>query len=302
MKLIPLPASGKIAKPGVYGLSMDEYHSDICVGPSISSSGLRTIESRTPAHFWATSCLNPDAEPQEDSEAFALGRAAHALLLEGGLADNFVVRPDRWADWRTSAAKDWRDEQIAAGKTVLLPSDLDAITGIAKSLAGHALIKAGILQGQVESSLIWQDGPTGVWLKSRPDVLPVADGVVVDLKSTTDASLEAVQRTIRTYGYAMQGALVGQGLEKVLGIKMSAFALVFVEKTSPYAVNVVEIDPDWLWYAGRQLRRAIDTFARCIESGDWPGFEGERVVYMPDWFRKRLESEAELGQLPEHAA
>lgn len=303
MKLRQIPASGKIAEAGVYSLTMEQYHSDICVRPSISSSGLRTIEAKTPAHFWSTSYLNPDAEVPEQSDHFAFGRAAHTLLLgESDFAERYVVRPDCWSDWRTKDAKAWREEQISVGRTVLTDSDIAAIRGVAASLEREPLIRSGLLQGQIETSLVWPDAPTGVFLKSRPDVLPVADGVVVDLKSTTDASPDAVQRAIMNHGYAMQGALVGQGLENVLGIRMSAFALVFIEKSAPFAVNVVEVDPEWISYAARQLRRATDRFARCVETGDWPGWEGERVVMMPSWFRQRLEIQAELGQLPEIAA
>ena len=56
---LPLPPSGKVSVPGVYALSMAEYHGDLCVGPSISSSGLRTIWSRSPAHYFHASPYNP---------------------------------------------------------------------------------------------------------------------------------------------------------------------------------------------------------------------------------------------------
>ena len=109
-------AGGKITEPGCYaGIPIELYHGDVTDGPGISSSGLRTIESKTPLHYWANSYLNPERLPQEAKEHFAFGHAAHTLLLsESGFKEKFVVRPEQWKDWRKDAAKIWRDEQVAA--------------------------------------------------------------------------------------------------------------------------------------------------------------------------------------------
>lgn len=302
-KLLTLAEGEKIAESGVWLIDIERYHSSCCVGPSISSSGLRTIESKTPAHYYATSYLNPNREPDEGSRALDFGKAAHTLLLgESGFREHFAIRPDEWSDWRTNAVKAWRDEQQQAGRTVLVPEDMETIRGMSRALSAHPLIQSGILQGDIERSLIWQDKDTGVWLKSRPDVLPVSDGVVVDLKTCAEASPEAVQRSILNHGYALQGALTGRALKRVLGIDMTAFVLVFVEKAAPYAVSVVEIDQDWIGFAGRQVQRAIDRFARCVETGHWPAYEDERVVMMPEWLRRRMEADAEVGMLPQESA
>ena len=303
--ITPIPWDGqKIGKPCVVdGMPIEFYHGASTLGPGISSSGLRTIESRSPAHYWAMSYLNQDRRPQPPKSHFDFGKAAHTLLLgEPGFREQFAIRPDEFPDYRTKAAQEWRAAQQLAGKTVLTVEDLEAIRGIAKSMEAHALIQSGILNGAVEQSIFWKDDPTGVWLRARPDVIPTADGVVADLKTTTDASPDEVRRTIDNNGYAMQGALIGAGMKAVMNMEMTDFVLVFVEKTAPYAVNVVPVDPEWIYWAARQIRRAIDTFARCIETGTWPAYEGERTVSMPEYRRKRLEAEAKHGLLPEIAA
>lgn len=283
---------------GIFALSIDQYHSDCCSGPSISSSGLRVIETKTPAHYWATSYLNPNREPDEPKEAFDFGRAAHVLLLgEAGFRNQFSVRPNKWSDWRTNDSKAWRDGERSAGRTVLTSDQIGTIQGMAASLAAHPLARE-LLRGHVEQSLIFRDKATGVFLKSRPDVLSTADHMVVDLKTTADASPEAVQRAVQNYAYDMQGALVGMAMRAVLEVEMTAFALVFLEKSAPYAVNVVEVDLDWIAYARRRLRRAINTFAKCISTGEFPGYEGERVIYMPEWMKKRMDQESDVGLLP----
>ncbi|MGB6080281.1 MAG: PD-(D/E)XK nuclease-like domain-containing protein [Xanthobacteraceae bacterium] len=295
---------GKIALPGCYsGIPIELYHGDLTEGPGVSSSGLRTIEAKSPAHYYATSYLNPDRLPEEPKDHFSFGKAAHTLLLgEDGFRDQFVTRPDEWDSWRTKASQEWKAAQIAAGRTVLNPQDVVAIRHIAKQLAADPLVQSGILQGKVEHSLIWQDKVTGVWLKSRPDVIPSADGVLVDLKTTADASPEAVVNSIKTYGYALQGALAGMGMEATLGVKMTDFVLVWIEKSAPFAVSISPVDPEWIYWARRQLRRAIDTFAKCVETNEWPGYSGEATAFMPTWLKKRFEEQAETGELPEEIA
>lgn len=291
----------KITKAGIYsGVPMEAYHSDICDGPSISSSGLRLLDSRSPAHYWAQSYLNPNRKPEEQKDAFDFGRAAHTLLLgESDFKKRYAVRPDEWSDWRTKDAKAWRDEMREAGRTVLVPDDLVAIRGMAASLARDPSIQAGLLQGHVERSIFWQDRKSGVWLKCRPDVIPVSDGIAGDIKTTTDASPDKIQRAVQSWGYDAQGALVGEAFRQVLGFEMTDFVLVWIEGDNPWAVNVSPVDPEWISYGARRNRRAIDKFAKCIEAGEWPAYPSEITTSMPDWLRKRVETETKFGLLPE---
>lgn len=303
MNVIPWDGQ-KISKPGIYsGVPMDAYHGDLCIGPSISSSGLRTIEAKTPLHYFADSYLNPDREPEDQKEALSFGKAAHTLLLgESGFRDQYAVRPDQWKDWRTKAAQAWKAEQEEAGRTILVPAHLAAIRGIAKSLESHPLVRQGILHGLVEHTIVCQDKTTGVWLKIRPDVVPQADGVLVDGKTTTDASPQAIQRTILNFGYPMQGALGTIVMKEALDVTITDFVLVFFEKETPHAVAVTAIDNEWLYWARRQVRRSIDKFARCVETGEWPGYEVESTTHMPQWLRTRFEDEDKHGLIPEMEA
>lgn len=304
MNVIPWDGK-KISKPGIYsGVSMESYHGDLCAGPSVSSSGLRMIEAKTPLHFFAGSYLNPNREPDEPKDHFSFGKAAHTLLLEGsaGFYDHFAVRPDTFNDWRTKASQAWRDEQIASGKTVILPQHLIAIEAIRDRLKAHPLVQQGVLDGLIEHTVVCKDEATGVWLKIRPDVVPQADGVLVDLKTTTDASPDAVRRTIANFGYPMQGALGTMVMKAALDVTITDFVLAFIEKDEPHAVAITAIDNEWIYWARRQVRRAIDTFARCIETGEWPGYEVEATTHMPDWLRKRFEEDDKHGLIPEVAA
>lgn len=311
--IVPVPwDKQKISADGLYAdIPIETYHGNICVGPSVSSSGLREINGKSPSHYWSTSYLNPEAEPREVSDALILGSAAHHLLFgEGKLLEKFAVRPAEFDSWRTKASKEWRAAQILEGRSVLTDSDLKIIRGMAKSLAAHPLInppdpsQQGLLNGLIETSLIWKDKETGVWLKSRPDAIPL-DSDIVDLKTAVDATARGCQTAIRENGLYMQMALVGMGMEAVLGRKAEQFnyTLVFVEKSPPYAVNIKPLDSWWIWAGRMKVRQALRRFADGVAKGEWPAYDDDTMTCSPpDWFRKQIETEIRDGTLKEEDA
>jgi hypothetical protein len=302
-----LPEGQKIAESGVWALSMAQYHSDICDGPSVSNSGLKTIWDESPAHYWCRSYLNPARiEETEERPHFSLGRAAHHLLFLGrkGFDEEFVTRPEQWSDWRSKDAKLWREAALADGKTVITDSELELIAGMARSLAAHPLVKAGVLDGYVERSLVWKD-QTGVWLKSRPDCIPNDSGDGADLKTTTSVRTDDLRRSIAAFNYPMQGALTAMAFENVLKRQLQTFSLVFVETKPPHCVRVVTIKPDDIERGLKQVRAAVNTFAECWASGRWPGPGGEQqdaeFLDVPEWARKSIDDRITLYEL-ENAA
>lgn len=301
-----------IARPGVYaGVSMEAYHGQLTVGASVSSGILRDLEDPelTPAHVYAGLYLNPNCKPFAESEALIMGRAVHHLF--GGEANFnkfFVVRPETYVDAK-GAEKPWNGNAIACrawlkqardgGRDVLTAAQIDAIQGMANSLARHPAIKAGLLRGDVERTIVTRDEKTGIWLKSRPDVLPTGGTEVVDLKTCRSASPLAINKALGEHRYHMQLALAADVIKAVTGRQMTDFILVFVEKEPPYAVNVKPIDLIDIEYGRRECRRAIDLFARCVETGEWPGFEDDgSEAQLPAWYRNRLAEQAEHGLLP----
>lgn len=287
---------GAIAEPGVYaGVPMDAYHGDLCVEPSVSSSGLRLLERKSPLHYYDGSYLNLHRE-REDKPHFVLGRAVHTLLLsEEGFERDYVVRPAKWRDYKTKLSQEWRDQQLAAGLSIVTTDDLARIEGMAGAIARDPVL-AGLLRGRVERTIVWRH-EGGVWKKARPDCLPSDDNALSDLKITTDASGEACDRSIRAYGYDQQLALAAEGLAATCGFDMADTyaALLFIEHKRPFATNVKVIEPDDLWRAMRANARAADLFAACVRAWDWPSYADAFEAWRPpDWFRRRRDDDPSL--------
>lgn len=292
-----------VSEEGIYSnIPIESYHDRLTVEPSISSSGLRLIESASPKHWWVGSYMNPDRPPRVEAAHFALGKAVHTLLLgEDGFRDQYVVRPEEYQDWRTKASQVWRDGMIGLGKTVLVPDDLEIIRGIAQSAADEPLIRDGLFAGLVEHSMVWRDQETGVWLKARPDTLNPTASAVVDLKTIASADPHSCRQAIAEHGYHMQLALIGEGYRALTGneIQDDGYLLVFVEKKPPYAVNIKPVGAEAIFYGRALIRRAVRTFATCLERNEWPGYADNGVTaHLPAWLETRLAREYETGELP----
>lgn len=295
----------KISEPGVYDMPMGWYHDDCCVGPSISSSGLRTIWQKSPLHYWYDSYMNPDRDEEDDekveAEALRMGRAAHALLLEPHLfGQMFTTRPPIFADWRTQKARQWRAEQQLEGKTVLDPAEFQRVHLIAKALKSHELYQQGILEGDIERSIVWQDKKTGVWLKARPDAIPSGSNIFADLKTVRDGRAQQLARHVFQYGYDMQMALGGVGMWEVLRRKVEEFVLVAVESKKPFAVRIAPIAHEEIVPALLMLRWSINKFAECLRTGEWPSFSEDDNSYIrrSEFERKRIEALLETKDFP----
>lgn len=281
-----------ITEPGVWrGIPIDRYHRDCTAAPSISSSGLRTIWAQSPLHFWTFSHLNPDRVEPQRSDAFDLGKAAHHWLLgEADFAKHFVLSP--YDDFRTKEAREWRDAERAAGRVVLTTAQMEDIRGMRAGLLRNPLVQAGILDGEVERSLIWEDKETGVWLRSRPDVMPNNSGDHSDLKTTTSVWRHDLAKAIATWNYPMQAALLRMGC-RALDLPFTSFAFVFVEKTAPWCCRVVQLKDEELARGEKQVRAAIRIFADCLFSGEWPGPDGDQTdaewIEQPAWAQTQID-------------
>lgn len=291
-----------ISKNGIYDMTLEQYHSHNCAGPSISSSGLRTIEDESPAHYWFDSYLNPQREIDDEQKPhFSFGSAAHTLLLgEEGFRDAYIVRPTQWSDWRTAAAKEWRDEQVRLGRTVLTPIDINAVRGMARAMARDPIVQAGLFNGLTEKSLIWKDEETGIWLKARPDTISADAATLVDLKTIAKADRHSCETHIWTFGYHMQLALAGMGMEAVLDRKIGndGHIICFVEKAAPWCVNIKVVDAEAIMWGRMLCRRALRLFADCWEKKEWPGYaDSGSNISLPKWLNDRHRADHKAGAL-----
>lgn len=297
---------GKITKAGTYaGVEIDRYHRDTTLfdGFSISSSGLRTLLQR-PLEYWWTSPYNPEAAERYTSPSLEFGKAAHMLLLgEQGFAERYVKRPEtyetdkgEWKPWsgNSKVCKEWLADQAKAGKTVITETEITHIRNMADALSCNEAIRLGILNGRIERSIFYRDHD--IWLKARPDAIPADSGDFVDLKTAASVDDESLSRAIFSNGYHVQAGFMRKVVRAVLGADaFTSFTFVFVEKTAPYDVRVMQLKDSDIDRGEAIADRGLALLRQCIERGRWPGFDGfdqqMSFIEMPAWARTRIDTE-----------
>lgn len=274
------------------------YHADPCVKPSLSSGVLRALLERSPLHAkLAHPRLNPDYARDED-DRFDLGTAAHQYVLEG-TADFVVVDA---SDWRTKAAKEQRDGARASGKTPLLASQWETVQAMASAfhdgMARHEIGDLLRTPGNPEATCVWKESDT--WCRARFDWLPTTKDIILDYKTTGNASPDAFSRTIFSLGYDVQAAWYLRGARAVVPGKDWSFCFVAQETEPPYALSVCEPSEGALDLARRRIERGLEIWRECLASDAWPAYPTSvAVIQPPSWVNYReAEEEAREPRKP----
>ena len=281
-----IDADSVLHEPGMYlGVTDREYHSLIAA----SNSNLGTM-NRSAAHLkWSF-----DNPRTTTTAAFTLGSAAHSAILEPEIfVEEYVMGPE--GDKRKKIVKEeWVELEEKYGMGfVLKQSEFLACEGMRDAVMNHqAASDLLYASGDSEVTLIWDDPATGVRCKARIDRLP-HDGAlgVGDLKTTKDASKRAFAKSLWAYGYHRQAAHYLNGLE-VLGYKRHGFTFVAVEKEPPYGVAVYAIDSGSIDAGDHQLKRLLQEYKQCNESGVWPAYPTTtQDIAIPPWAFSELDKE-----------
>lgn len=288
MTTIAEPPVATAAEPPALGLHTDlsneAYHAD---KTSLSSSGARKLlPPSCPAKF-----RHEQDNPQAPKKTFDYGNAAHKKVLGNGPKLILVDHPA----WNTKEAKAEVTAARAQGGIPLKQHEIDMVDEMAAAIRQHPLASALLepAYGAPEQSGFWIDCPTGIRRRVRFDWLPSIQSdrlIIPDYKTAADASSDAFQKALDTYGYNQQAAWYEEAAI-ALGLGGLDTELLFIvqEKTAPYLVNVVGID-----YFAREIgraknRHAIEVFAECTASGIWPGYSDTNPNYLalPGWAENR---------------
>lgn len=263
-----------MTEPGVYEISADEYHAD----PALSSSGARRLlPPGCPALFHYER-----SNPIETTREMDMGTVAHTILLGNG-ADIAVLDFDNYT---TKAAREHRDNAVNEGKTPILAWEYARAQAMVSALKVHPIARHLFDGGKAEQSLFWNDTATGVQLRARIDymLLDRDRPLIIDYKSTTSAALDAIPKTIDTYGYHIQGAWYVAAVKALNLADEPAFLNVWQERKPPFLVTVTQMPTISLVIGADRMREAIDIYAACTAKNHWPPHsEQVEAIGVPYW-------------------
>jgi len=263
-----------IIEPGIY---TDMPYAEYKKIEAINNSTLWTLKTHSPLHA-KTFMDNP---PQTD--AFRIGGAFHMLLLEPRKFNRFyAIMPE--CDRRTKEGKQIYEVFTSScnGKEILSNSEYEQIDIMADAIKKQILYKL-IQKGESEVVLIWKEKKTKILCKARIDYLHRDRAILIDLKSTIDASESHFARAMYNYGYYQQAAFYCDGW-KTLTKDEPAFVFMPTEKQPPYAVAAYETHEQAISAGRHSYQQALDIWAECTKTGKWPGYEDKiKVLNLPTW-------------------
>jgi exodeoxyribonuclease VIII len=258
------------------GLTNEAYHELKAISPS----RLKLL-ARSPLHYFDR-FLAEDREKPEPTPAMLKGTALHTAVLEPELWDATIAVPPQAFDRRTKVGKELAAEFEAssAGKIVLSPEDADEVRRMADAVREHPAARFLLdMPGRREASYTWTDPATGLACKTRPDWHSEDRRIVVDVKTTNDASRVEFAKAISNYDYHVQAAWN----QDALGAEQ--FLTIAVENARPYAVAVYPASGSLIAAGQRRIQAAMELLAECWRTGNWPGY-GDIIqdpIDLPGW-------------------
>ena len=264
-------------------ISNAEYHGR---KTHLSSTNIRTFKKNKKQFEYGLT-----HELVKQTKAMADGTAVHAFFLERDNFDtDFVIKP---ADMRlnTKAGKEWALEHQSK---IIIDSELgNNLYEMEKSFMDSPAKLIYDIKGQTELSYFWDDFGT-IKGKCRPDWISDDGNIVVDIKSTTDASPRGFQKSISTWGYHLQLGWYLRGLRK-LGLPAEQFIFIAIEKTAPFCVGVYRADQEMINYAMKELDQLMPEIQTAMVSNEFPDYTPEITsIGLPPWMTDKKE------QQPEH--
>ena len=242
---------------------------------------------------------NMQFNQRKDTPALRMGRAVHEAVFEPrkfGSGETFV---ESRKFGRTKAEQEAKELFLSEheGKTVLDQDEYAESTEIAAAVlmtkSGSSLIKGA----QSEVSIFWTCPDTGVLCKGRIDAWNKKQGVLIDLKTTSDSLREeSLQRVIANRRYYRQLAWYSHGLD-LLGEPPELQVLIFVQKRKPYPVVFKALSFASVIQGKAEMQQLVKKYAECVETNSWPSFPDQvSTIELPAWAQKTILSDEEQGE------
>lgn len=240
----------------------------------VSKSGLQVILEKSPLHF-----ITKKNEQQKESAALKMGTLIHTSILEPENIDkNYAVLTEK-LDARTKMGKEKKElfEKENEGKIVLTLDEFLISQEIKKRIASNAFVKSMMKNGKSEMSMFWEYKDTQ--LKGRADF--ITENLILDVKTTQDASEKVFTRSIYKYKYHMQAAMYVDGYEAVTGNKIP-FVILAIEKEPPFDFSLFLMDDAFLDHGRILYNEALNIYKSCVDTGIWHGYD-KKIKTLEFW-------------------
>ena len=257
-------------------MTNEEYHGHAAV----SKSDLDAAH-KSGRHYFD----KKNGPPRPSTAAFDLGTALHAFALPGESLDSVAVRMPEGLKKTTKEGKAFVAEH--ADKIILNTTDAHCLDQMMLSLREHPVSSAlvnGELAGKSEQSFFVTEPETGLEVKCRPDFMLNDGSLIIDLKTTTDASPKGFQKSMVNFRYYVQAAWYLDVVELATGKRPDGFLFVAVEKQRPFSTGVYVADEEMIKVGRDHAMEDLRKIAKWKAEDVYPGYSDRaEMISLPKW-------------------
>jgi hypothetical protein len=246
----------------------------------VSASDLKYM-AISPLHYEA---YKEGLFSQEDNQALIFGDAFHSLVLEPErfekeyAVENFEgCNLNKNSKAYKEARTNWLES--VGDRKILSANDYETLCRM-KAVVDK--IASPLFQGGEPELSFFIEDRHGIIRKCRPDYFNEDLGIVVDLKTTSAKTEEEFQKSIWNFKYHWQEYWYREVL-RLLGKDIKKFVFVAVSKAQPHLCWVVELEPEWLEIAEKEVEEVVNSYVRYLQSGI---ADVVKKIDLPYWIKK----------------
>jgi exodeoxyribonuclease VIII len=270
----------------------------------ISKSGLVRIKE-SPDHY-------RNGEPYVETPEKVFGKQYHCYVLEpdefekryyvfddsivyGALIAKGVEKPRATKDYKIWLAG---EEKLMDNKEIIDKKDFDRMKGMKEKLFSHFYAKMLLTNGVAERGILGElETEVGkIGIKLITDYRKDIKHLIMELKTTKDASEKGFARECGEYDYHIQAAFYTDMLELFFNDQRPiTFVFIAQEKRKPYAFNLFECSPQFISQGRYEYEMLLQLYKYCIDNNIWPGYQvfcenkyGILELKLPAWAIKDL--------------
>ena len=262
-------------------LSNEEYHAN---KDYTSRSSIMDFD-KSPYTYWAKH-LNPDRPIRESTPQMILGSAFHTLMLEPDKFNyEYAILPQKVllkdvGRETYDAFKKLEKEMLEGSQTLITSDEYINLMNMKLTVEANKSAMQLINNARIENSFFWKDEHSGLNLKCRPDILH--DNMIVDLKTTSNASPRHFQREMVDYGYHVQFAMIRDAVEIIEGRRINNCINIVIETKYPYNMAIYIIDEFALEEGQIKYKQLCLDLKNAIEENRWQDY-GIQTIGLPKW-------------------
>lgn len=281
---------------GIFESLPSETYHDHKATPEVSRGIVVKMISQTPSHVRAMIDGLVKKEPTEE-------------MISGQMIDLALLEPDKFVEGVTHYIKpaglnlatkegiQWKKDhplnipRIPAESDKPSQASLADIRAMIESIMRHKVARKIVERGKKQESAFAFDKETGLLRKCRFDSrLQENSGrqVIGDLKSTEPGGTteEKFAKKIVQHGLFVQNPWYSDLLRDLSNGEQPFFLFFVVERKPPYTVRVFQLDAVGVQIGQNEIRRSLDTFAKCKAEDKWPDWQDEdgiKIISLPRW-------------------